>query len=66
MSVLQVSHVCREYRQGKAQVTQALRDVSLSIGAGEVLGLVGVNGAGKTTLTKICSTLLAPTSVTNV
>ncbi len=34
---------------------QALKDVSLQVEPGEILGLVGQNGAGKTTLVKILS-----------
>ncbi|OLR93187.1 ATP-binding cassette domain-containing protein [Actinokineospora bangkokensis] len=38
-----------------------LRDVSLTIGAGSVLAVVGENGAGKTTLVKLLAGLYLPT-----
>jgi branched-chain amino acid transport system ATP-binding protein len=39
---------------------EVLRDVSLTIEAGEILGLLGRNGAGKTTLLKTIMGLLKP------
>ena len=39
----------------------ALRDVTMSIPSGKIVGLLGPNGSGKTTLIKILNGLLQPT-----
>jgi osmoprotectant transport system ATP-binding protein len=42
--------------------TLILRDVSLTVGAGEVVALVGRSGSGKTTLLRLVNRMLAPSS----
>jgi len=40
--------------------TQALKDISFDVNAGEIFGFIGPDGAGKTTLFRIITTLLLP------
>ncbi len=50
------------FRREKEETFWALKDVSLEVREGEVLGLIGRNGAGKTTLLKILSRITRPTT----
>ena len=56
-AAIELRHLGKDYGP-----KQALRDVSLSVGWGEVFGYVGANGAGKTTTIKILTGLIRPTS----
>ena len=55
-AVIETSGVGRQYRR-----KWALRDCTLAIPEGHVVGLVGPNGAGKTTLLRLAAGMLAPT-----
>ena len=52
----------KSFRRPKQETFWALKDVSLDVREGEVLGLIGRNGAGKTTLLKILSRITRPTT----
>src|SRR5687768_3230137 len=58
--MLELRHVTRSYGTGETKVT-ALHDVSLTIGEGEFIAIVGPSGSGKSTLLQMLGLLDRPT-----
>lgn len=57
--LLELQDVTRRYRRGRRAVV-GVEGVSLTVGAGERVGLVGASGAGKSTLAALVVGLLEP------
>ncbi len=57
--LLELRHIDKTYPG-----VRALKDVSLAVHPGEVVGLIGENGAGKSTLMKILGGVVAPSAGT--
>jgi oligopeptide/dipeptide ABC transporter ATP-binding protein len=65
--LIELDHVTRRFTLGKAlgprgrRVVHAVEDVSLSLGPGETLAIVGESGCGKSTVARLAVGLLRPT-----
>ena len=57
MSLLSVKHVKKSFGE-----TEVLKDISLSVEKGEVLGIIGPSGSGKSTLLRCATGLETPDS----
>ena len=62
-NILQAECLGKTYMLGRAAIP-VLRDVSLSVHAGEVISIIGASGSGKSTLLHILGALDQPSSGT--
>lgn len=59
--MIKLEHISKSYPSSKGPIT-ALSDISLTINAGEIFGVIGHSGAGKSTLIRCLNLLEKPTS----
>lgn len=58
--ILRAELLCKEYHLGR-KILHAVKNVSLILHKGEILGLGGESGCGKSTLGRLLIQLLKPT-----
>src|SRR4051812_43905958 len=61
LAELALDRIRHPLRRAEREQFWALRDVSIDVRQGEVLGLIGRNGAGKSTLLKVLGRITDPT-----
>ena len=59
MSDILIQNVCKTFSAKEGEV-QALKNVNLSIGSGDIFGIIGMSGAGKSTLVRCMNFLEVP------
>jgi ABC-2 type transport system ATP-binding protein len=61
-NALELHNVSKRFKKKRNEYSYALKNVSLTVKRGEVLGILGPNGSGKSTLVRVMSTLTLPDS----
>ena len=59
--MIELRNLCKTFRSADHTV-EALKDISLTIGDGEIFGVIGLSGAGKSTLVRCINLLERPDS----
>lgn len=58
-NIIEITNICKKY---KTQANYAVKDISISVKKGEIVGVLGPNGAGKSTLIKMLLGVIRPTA----
>ena len=61
-NTIEIKGLTKTFRGKRGARVEALKDLNLNIGKGEIFGFLGPNGAGKSTTIKIIMGLIRPTS----
>jgi putative ABC transport system ATP-binding protein len=58
-ALVELKHVSKHFGEGETRV-DALRDITLTVSSGEVVGLLGPSGSGKSTLLNVIGAIIDP------